>query len=130
LELLFDDTQRALRGDEMAFQPLLPDDDATLEQRTGALSQWCQGFLYGFGTGQAIPAEQLSGDVVEIIKDLTYVARAALDASDASDASEEDEQSYVDLVEYLRVGVQLVHDELAGIREITMASPGTDSPYA
>ena len=40
-----------LRGDEMEFELLLPDDDAPLEQRATALSQWCQGFLYGFGTG-------------------------------------------------------------------------------
>ena len=55
LRLLFADTVRALRGDEMEFQLLLPDDDAPLVERAMALSQWCQGFLYGFGTGRPVP---------------------------------------------------------------------------
>ncbi len=38
LKLLFEDTVRALRGDEMEFEPLLPDDEAALEDRARALS--------------------------------------------------------------------------------------------
>ena len=34
-------------------QPLLPDDEAPLADRADALSQWCQGFLYGLGSGTA-----------------------------------------------------------------------------
>lgn len=114
LRLLFADTHRALRGDEMEFEPLLPDDDEPLERRATALAQWCQGFLYGFGTGKPIPSEHLKGQVEEILRDLTGIARASVDLGVAG---EEEESAYAELIEYLRVGVQLVHDELAGIRE-------------
>ena len=114
LRLLFADTIRTLRGDEMEFVPLLPDDDATLELRTTALSQWCQGFLYGFSTGGAVKAAELPDAVNEVLRDLTHISRATVDVGEAG---EQEEESYVEVVEYVRVGVQLIHDELASSRD-------------
>ena len=110
LRLLFADTVRTLRGAEMEFEPLLPDDDATLERRTVSLSQWCQGFLYGFSTGDAVTAEALPDAVNEVLRDLTHISRAS---ADVGEAGEQEEESYVEVLEYVRVGVQLIHDELA-----------------
>lgn len=118
LKLLFSDTVRALRGDAMEFEPLLPDDDEPLERRANALAQWCQGFLYGFGTGQPIRADDLNEQVDEILKDFAHIARAAVDVGAASETEEE---SYAEVVEYLRVGVQLIHDELISVREGDLA---------
>ena len=120
LRLLFADTVRALRGDEMEFEPLLPDDDEPLEHRAAALAQWCQGFLYGFGTGRPMRPEDLQGQVNEVLKDLGDISRATVDVGDAG---EEEEASYAEVVEYLRVGVQLIHEELAGVRESDDAAP-------
>lgn len=113
LRLLFSDTLRALRGDEMEFEPFLPDDALPLEQRTAALSQWCQGFLYGFGTARAIKPEDLPASIDEILRDVANISRAEVDVGDAG---EEEEQAYTELVEYLRAGVQLIHDELIAVR--------------
>ena len=113
LRLLFADTVRALRGDEMEFQLLLPDDDALLVERATALSQWCQGFLYGFGTGGNVSRDQLSGEVEEVLRDLTHISQASVDTG--ADA-EEEEQAYAEIVEYVRAGVQLLHDELNELR--------------
>ena len=104
---------RALRGDEMEFQLLLPDDDAVLMERALALSQWCQGFLYGFGTGGAVPREQLSAEVEEVLRDLTHISQAAVETGAEA---EEEEQAYAEIVEYVRAGVQLIHDELIELR--------------
>jgi uncharacterized protein YgfB (UPF0149 family) len=114
LRLLFSDTQRALRGDEMEFEPLLPDDDEPLERRATALSQWCQGFLYGFGTGKPTRAEDLNGQVNEVLRDLSHIAAASVDVGAAG---EDEEEAYAEVVEYIRVGVQLVHDELEAVRD-------------
>lgn len=116
LERLHSETQTALRGDDMQFAPLLPDDAAPLAERIAALAQWSQGFLYGFGIGVPSAARrQFPGDVGEVLKDLGEIARA--DAAAAGD-SDVDEQAYTELVEYLRAAVQLVHDELAGQRSL------------
>jgi uncharacterized protein YgfB (UPF0149 family) len=114
LSLLFADTVRALRGDEMEFELLLPDDDNALEDRAVALSQWCQGFLYGFGSGDPVDARELPPDVDEVLRDLTHIGRATVESRDGS---EEEEQAYAQIVEYVRVGVQLIHDELIDARE-------------
>jgi uncharacterized protein len=114
LSLLFADTVRALRGDEMEFELLLPDDDNALEDRAVALSQWCQGFLYGFGSGEPVDPQQLPPDVDEVLRDLTHIGRATVESRDGS---EEEEQAYAQIVEYVRVGVQLIHDELMDARE-------------
>lgn len=113
LDSLFSDTVRALRGDQMEFEPLLPSDEATLEERATALSQWCQGFLYGFGSGRPPAAADLPPDVEEILRDLTHIGRATVDAGEAG---EEEEQAYAEVVEYVRAGVQLIHDELIAAR--------------
>jgi uncharacterized protein len=113
LRLLYADTLNSLRGDQMDFEVLLPDDDISLETRAGGLSQWCQGFLYGFGTGQPIKQEALPGSVSEIISDLTHIGRASVDLDGGSeDSSETEEEAYAEVVEYVRIGVQLIHDEL------------------
>src|SRR5687767_14447870 len=46
LRLLYADTLNSLRGQDMEFEVLLPDDDISLVTRAGDLSLWCQGFLY------------------------------------------------------------------------------------
>jgi uncharacterized protein YgfB (UPF0149 family) len=108
LRLLAADTERALRGDEMEFEPFLPDDDVALAKRTLALAEWCQGFLYGFSSG-AVPAAQWPQNVSEVLRDLTQISRVE---TDVGEAGEEDEQSYSEVVEFVRVGVQLLYDEL------------------
>ena len=52
---LFEQTLRCSRRRDMEFEPLLPDDDVALDERVDALSAWCQGFLYGFGTAATVP---------------------------------------------------------------------------
>lgn len=124
LRLLFADTLEALRGDEMDFELLLPDDDAALELRATALSQWCQGFLYGFGTGQPVRIEELDGNVDEVLRDLTHIGRATVELGGED---EDEEAAYAEVVEYVRVGVQLIHDELIDVREAA-AEPTRDFP--
>lgn len=113
LRLLFSDTVQALRGDQMDLQLLLPDDDVMLKERATALAQWCQGFLYGLGSTERAKATSLPADVDEVLRDLTQIGRASVDVDEGS---EEEEQAYAEIVEYVRVGVQLVHDELLQAR--------------
>ena len=54
--------------------------------------------------------KKLPGNVPEFLSDVLAISQAV-----AEDAGESDEQAYAELVEYLRVGVQLLHDELADL---------------
>ena len=111
LAQLFDETQAALQSDAMEFVPLLPDDSAPIADRIQALAQWSQGFLYGFGIGAPHSgANRFTGDIDEVLKDLSEIAHA--DEADLT-GSDEEETAYTELVEYLRAAVQLIHDEFA-----------------
>jgi uncharacterized protein YgfB (UPF0149 family) len=113
LATVFGETAQALGGESMEFAPLLPDDDQPLAGRTSALAQWCQGFLYGLGTGSLNSIAALPGDVGDIVHDLTEISRAAPGEEEATEA---DEHAYAELVEFVRVGVQLIYDELQPMR--------------
>jgi uncharacterized protein YgfB (UPF0149 family) len=103
----------------MEFELLLPEDAAPLAERTQALAQWCQGFLYGLGAGSITDASQLPGEVGEIVRDFIEITRAGVEGEPEDESSE---NAYVELVEFVRVGVQLLFEELAAAR-----SPATPS---
>jgi uncharacterized protein YgfB (UPF0149 family) len=113
LQTLYDATVASLSGGEMEFDILIPADDRPIEERTQALTLWCTGFLYGLGTSAADP-QRLPGELGEIVRDLTEITRADIDSSDTREANE---SALAELVEFVRVGVQLVFDELGPLRE-------------
>lgn len=113
LRELYDATVTALIQPDMEFTPQLPDDEAPLEERTAALAHWCQGFLYGLGAGSIPDASELPGEVGEVVRDFIEISHAAVDAESGEESNE---NAYTELVEFVRVGVQLLFEELASAR--------------
>jgi uncharacterized protein YgfB (UPF0149 family) len=111
---LYVDTAGALEGPEMEFELLLPEDEEPIDARTAALAQWCQGFLYGLGTSVVQDESGLPGDIGEIVRDLTEITHVAVDTAQSDESNE---SAYAELVEFVRVGVQLVFDELGPLRD-------------
>jgi len=112
LRVLFSDTAGALDEALMEFSPLLPDDEEPLQTRAEALGAWARGFLYGLGTSSLTDAALLPGEVGEVVRDMTEITRVAADSAHG----ESDEDAYIELVEFIRAGVQLLFDELAPLR--------------
>jgi uncharacterized protein YgfB (UPF0149 family) len=106
-------TTETLAGAEMSFEPLLPEDAQPLDERATALSQWCVGFLYGLGSGSIQDLSKLPGEVGEVVKDFDELTRVGVGAGESE---EENESAYAELVEFVRVGVQLVFEELESLR--------------
>lgn len=98
-----------LQNGDFAFALLLPDDEVDLELRTDAMAHWCQGFLMGLRYGGVTDFSKFSGELGEIIDDITEISQVT---AGQLDYSEEEEQSYAELVEYLRVGVMLFNETL------------------
>jgi len=116
LEQLAAHTWAALDSGDMSFDLLLPPDDASLERRAGCLGAWCQGFLHGLGAAggpgkdNTVVQHEMIGD---IIGDFSEITRAGFAAGETE---EEAEAALVELVEYVRVSVQLIFEELHPIR--------------
>lgn len=90
------------------FGLLLPDADASLSERSGALFDWCRGFLGGFGLA-AGSAPTLTDDSKEALSDLAKLAAA----QPQDDGDEEDEEALVELEEFVRVAALLLHGDCA-----------------
>ncbi len=109
LQRLRGETLEALADEDMGFQPLLPDDESALVSRVHALVNWCEGFLFGLASRPGLDLKRCSDDAREIIRDFTELTQAAV--GDETDSNLE-ETAYAELVEYVRVGAQLVFMEL------------------
>ena len=118
-------TRAELASDQMDFQALLPDDDEPIAARAEALGQWCQGFLYGLGTQPIPEPDQLPQDAGEVVRDMTALTQVA---ADSQESDESNEQAYAELVEFVRVGAQLLFDELAPWRGAARESAPPSTP--
>jgi len=118
---LFEETRQQLSDPLSAFDLLLPGDDYSFEQQILALGEWCQGFLIGLNLGGIEDFNKLQGEAKEFTKDMVEIARAGVSYDFSED--EEDQQAYVQLVEYVRVGVMLVNDELNAIPGASEVKP-------
>lgn len=107
---LCDQSRSLLQSGTLEFAPLLPDDETGLAERTAALGEWCQGFLYGMGlAGERLQLDALPDEAGEVLRDMGQIAQAGFEGDEDDDA---DEAAYAEIVEYVRVGVQLIYEEL------------------
>jgi len=107
---LYHATTAQLQADEYTFSLCLPDDESVLTRRTDALAHWCQGFLSGLGSRGVMIQQGRTDEVEEFIKDLFMISQGMSCETDSSD--DEEEQAYYEIVEYVRVGVLLVYQQL------------------
>lgn len=108
----------ALADFQLGFEPYLPGEDEPLEMRTRALASWCQGFLAGLGLAGSSRAGAIlrgTGDAAEIVRDFAEIGKATVGEEEPGDEQQAG-FAFAEIVEYVRVGVQIVHEELAAAR--------------
>lgn len=109
LRQLFVDTEAGIQDQELGFQLFLSDDTENLPQRLDELAEWCSGFLLGLAMGGVKDYKGLPGDIPELLEDLVEISRAGhYELQD----EEQDENAYMELIEYVRMGVMLIRMEL------------------
>ncbi len=115
LASLYRETEQQFLELDFTFAPLLPDDDSDLSERIQALAEWCRGFLYGIAAGGLDVSSNYSSEVGELLHDLTEISRAEIYEEQGE---EEDERACMELVEYIRLGVIFIYEELQGRRNL------------
>ncbi len=108
---LFEETRRLLVSDGFEFELLLPEENEALTEQVEALKLWCQGFLFGVGTGFTSPESEWPEDVRDIIRDITEFTKLETHAE-----GEEDESAFTEITEYLRTVVVLLRDDLHDLK--------------
>lgn len=131
LDAWFESTQEQLDAPDLAFEPALPPDDVALGRRIDALGDYCAGFTYGVGIGVAARGNRpLPADTQELLTDFQAIDNVErgqgpeMASGHASDNAAE--ADYVELVEYVRVGILVVLEELKPVER--SAASVTDNP--
>ncbi len=109
LTVLYQQTHARLYSVDYEFEPLLPGDDHSFQQQIDGLADWCRGYLFGLLSGGVKDVSELSGDASEIVADIFRISEAEAEEAGVDEA---DARAFAELVEYIRVGVQLVFEEL------------------
>ena len=123
LASLFQISSEQFQQDDFSFELLLPKDEKKLDFRVAQLSQWCQGFLAGFGLAGTQQNSTLSADVKEILKDMADISQADFEVVD----NEEDEKYYAEITEYLRMSAILIYLEVNGHKVLSLADVPTQN---
>lgn len=108
LEALGKATFAQMQDSSLGFELLMPDEDASLEIRSGALFDWCRHFLGAFGLA-AGAQPKLSADGEEALEDLAQLATATAEP----EGDEEDEAAFTEIEEFVRVAALLLHGDCA-----------------
>lgn len=107
LDVLREVTAAQLDDRSFEFELLLPDADTPLVERSGALFEWCRGFIGGFGLAGGGTREALSPESREALADLAKLAAA----HPQDEGDEEDEEALVEIEEFVRVAALLLHGD-------------------
>ncbi len=115
LTQMYQATLEQMNDSVAGFSLYLPDDDEPLEERIESLGLWCQGYLYGLAAGGVREDTGLPDDTQELMRDILEISRvgqASLSEDDGESAMEQDEVAYAEVMEYVRMGVLLIYEEL------------------
>ncbi len=109
LQGLFELILRDLQSSTLTYHILLPDDDTSPIIRTDEIANWCGGYMQGFLHDGESAFSDSNETVREILRDIMNMGGLYLEEA----SREEAEKSIAEIEEYLRVGVQLIYDEVA-----------------
>jgi yecA family protein len=124
---LFKYSVEQLESGEYNLQPFLPDEDADLEQRTQALSQWCHGFLTGFGAAGIDPNKEFSSDQADALRDLAAIVQVTVDEEVEDQTSDQQESDFFQIVEYVRVIAMNFYEDNLQAKKPPQKSLSSDS---
>ncbi|MES9944830.1 UPF0149 family protein [Candidatus Thiodiazotropha sp. CDECU1] len=105
-------TRDQIGNDDLTFMPYLPDDSQPISTRAKALSEWCEGYLYGLGMS-GITDQQFEGDAREALQDISHFTQLDYELLESGDATE---QAYTELQEFLKVVTLLIWGDLSDVR--------------
>ncbi len=109
LHELFLETDAGLNGSGFELELCLPDDSEKLSFRATMLGSWAEGFLYGVGLiGKT--SKKMERDVTEFFIDMGDISGIIID--DLTESKESDEADFMEIVEFVRMGVLMANEFL------------------
>lgn len=103
----YEDALTSLEDISFMFQPTLPDDELPLPERLVAVGNWCSNYISGLGEGMSSEFD-ISTDAKEALDDIAAIGQISVDFESDDDG----ERDYAELIEYVRIAVQLIFNDL------------------
>ncbi|MEA3406217.1 MAG: YecA family protein [Pseudomonadota bacterium] len=126
---MFQDTNNGLNGSGFELNLCIPEDETDIIARAAMLGHLCEGVLYGLGlVGRLQDAEEsVSKDVSEIVNDFGDIARIDIEAlAQAKELGDAEESDLMQLVEFVRIGVMMINEELNPTQAAPIMPEGMD----
>ncbi len=101
---LAEQTIVGLSSFDFEFGLLLPNDEAPLQLRADCVNEWCIGFVIGL-RNQRYQQTLLTGDGAQALADITKISSMEFGIIEC----EEEEQSFMQIVEFVRLAVLTIH---------------------
>lgn len=95
--------------DDFSLKLLLPDDSEAISMRVAALSQWCHGFLTGFGSVE-VKNRVLDEEAQEMLQDIADIVQIQIDDEEDDESNEAD---YTEITEYVRMIASNFYEDFA-----------------
>ena len=121
IKSLATDVCAQIASTDFTLELLLPGDDKSLRERGASFIEWCEGFLSGLGAAGVVRFYTLSEECRELLDDLYKICR--LDPDDMNESGEEEEIALTELIEYVRLGAILMHEEFRRSEETVVPQP-------
>ncbi|HEX19852.1 MAG TPA: hypothetical protein ENG78_03410 [Acidiferrobacteraceae bacterium] len=109
LAAMVEQARETLFSQGFDVQLLLPQDGNSLRDQTLALSRWCRGYIFGLVAAGLRDFKQLPKDAAEIIQDVLQISEIN---TDLDEQGGEEEKAFFEIEQFVRVGVQLIFEEL------------------
>lgn len=103
----FESSLSNLEDVSFIFQPLLPEDELPLGERLSAVGEWASNYISGLAEGMGSNFE-ITDEGKEALDDLAAIGQISVDF----EAEDEGERDYTELVEYIRIAVQVIFTDL------------------
>lgn len=130
LHELYVATENGLNGSGFELILCLPDDEEALILRAAMLGQLCEGVLYGLGLiGRLQDAEQtIPQEIRELIQDFADISRIDVDGlAEGEELGETEEGDLMELIEFVRIGILTLNEELNPLQAPPIMEEGADS---
>ena len=114
LHVIYEKTTSMFDNLVTEFALLLPPDSDELSVRGQALTEWCEGFVVGLGLSGVRDEDRYGDDMREIMRDLIEISHLESEM----ETNEDNELTFMELVEYVRIGVMTIEMELKSRSEV------------
>lgn len=99
----------ALNSPDLDYHLLLRTDEDSVSDQAQDVAEWCQGFLQGVGLAGD---QDIKGDMREFLTDVVAISSLDEEMREVDETTADDEGDLIEIIEYLRVGVLNLYEEL------------------